>query len=63
MAEWPSGQDDEGWPEPDGPDSEEIEEIEGTVVPFPARPGSLRQRRARPAPGSAASCAGSSPST
>ncbi len=39
MAEWPSGQDDEGWPEPDGPDSEEIEEIEGTVVPFPRPAG------------------------
>ena len=39
MAEWPSGQDDEGWPEPDAPDGEEIEEIEGTVVPFPRPAG------------------------
>ena len=39
MAEWPSGQDGDGWPEPDAPDGEEIEEIEGTVVPFPRPAG------------------------
>lgn len=44
MAEWPFGQDDEGRPEPDAPDGEEIE---GTVVPFPGKPAPPQPRRAQ----------------
>ena len=43
MAEWPFGQDDEGWLEPNAPDGEEIE---GTVVPFPGKPAPPQPRRA-----------------